>query len=377
MKKFFNWTKESCTIVSTTVTLGGAPSGCQQIPASADGCELILELEEAGSTRKMTFVGTYTDTGRTVSVDKILAVLGGGTTMPSWGAGALTVRNGPAADMFNGASETLTLGTGTAGTMTVPDLPLTLDAYQIISTGVNGKWAFSEGTGSTAADTSGNSHDLALSNVSWGTSPTSGSFNGSSSKGVLSSSTILTGPGAFAVALRFLSSGGWQGATLVSKTSGNGSVGWYVNVRSDGRIEACQDNYSMYSESWYSNASLWNDLVYVYDGKLSTIYLNNQTKRYPLPAYSSVSNPLCVGACDNGSGGFNRWFNGNIRDVCFWTRAISQDEALAWSAGTPVAGGSLLKRPAGLIPSVNGTTATLVNATGADGVFRFDARPLN
>lgn len=79
----------------------------------------------------------------------------------------------------------------------------------------------------------------------------------------------------------------------------------------------------------FTQAGVWHNIVYVYDGTNNTIYLDGRESMFLVaPIMGNNTEPLLIGIEKNPTG-FDYAFNGSIDEVRIYNRVISADEALA------------------------------------------------
>jgi hypothetical protein len=216
--------------------------------------------------------------------------------------------------------------------------------------GLVGGWSFSEGTGATTADASGNGNTGAILGATWSTQGRYGnalSFNGTSSLVRVASSASLnltTGLTLSAWIRPTANLGGWR--TIVQReaeayflTASNGTAGRPAG----GGTFGSSTPYASSTTATPVNA--WSHVAVTYDGATIRLYINGTqvATRAAGGAIQTVSNPLSIG----GNQPYGEYFQGLIDEVRVYGRALTQAE-IQTDMNSSVGGAGALGGLAGL-----------------------------
>jgi hypothetical protein len=216
-----------------------------------------------------------------------------------------------------------------------------------VATGLVGYWPFEEGTGTTAADLSGNGNAGTLQNSPvWSTSvpPTpyanthSLSFDGVQSYVTMGNPAALQLTGALSITAWFKSSATLGNyATLVSKWWSGGTEAAYSIHWSNssgplfGVGNAALAGIGAATATPYTDGS-WHFLAGTWDGATITLYIDGKsvastTTDASFDPLANISDPFDV-ATDNryAPGTGDRFFPGSVDDVRAYARALSAAE---------------------------------------------------
>jgi alpha-L-arabinofuranosidase len=226
------------------------------------------------------------------------------------------------------------LGLAVAGAVSVLAPPAPAAAAATVAA----HWAFDEGTGTTAADSSGNNHTGTLgANATWATGevgPHSVSFNGTGNGNVDVPGPVVDTSQSFTVSawVKLNSMSGYQ--TVVSIDGGQVS-GFYLQLRGDtgtfGFTRLATD--STGARATVSGASVgpllgtWYHLVAVQDSAAATIQLFVNGAPQPAMAYGAPWK--ATGDTLIGRGKFGNpadFVNGAVDDVQMWNGALSASQ---------------------------------------------------
>jgi fibronectin type 3 domain-containing protein len=221
-----------------------------------------------------------------------------------------------------------------------------------IPPGLVGGWAFSEGTGSTAADASGNGNAGTITNATWSTQGRYGnalSFNGTNSSVRVASSMSLNLATAMTLSAWVrpsASQNGWRtivqrqpdtyllhaSSTSALRPAGGGTLGGSVEVLTGPAAIP---------------VSTWTHVAMTYDGAMLRLYVNGTqvAARAAAGAIQSVANPLWIG----GNQPYGEYFQGLIDEVRVYNRALTQGD-IQTDMNASVGGGAALAGLAGLRP---------------------------
>lgn len=196
-------------------------------------------------------------------------------------------------------------------------------------------WSFDEGSGSSAADSSGG-NTATLTNASW----TSGkignavSFSGSGSYANAGNGSGLNfGTGSFSVSF-WINPSALPASTggLVTKMAGNYATGWYTSISSTGTIwfyaRSGVNTYGKVISSSPVSIGQWHHITGVVDqsGAMIHLYIDGVENGSPLniSGFGSIDAvaPMLMGAVRTDTS----FYNGSIDDVRIYNRTLSVGE---------------------------------------------------
>ncbi|MEK7500082.1 MAG: LamG domain-containing protein [Patescibacteria group bacterium] len=204
-----------------------------------------------------------------------------------------------------------------------------------------GYWKFDEGTGTSAADSSGNGNTGTLTNgPTWSstvpttafTNPYSVSFDGTDDYVAIGNSITSLGTTAVTVSswVRTNSIGANQ-YILDASTDGGSGNGLSVRIRDNGTIRFWHYNAAANANSVGTlSANVWYHVAVTWDGTTNRIYINGSPDGTNTGDSNSLGSIYQIGH-SNVLGGF---FNGRLDDVRIYNRALSATEITALAAGT-------------------------------------------
>jgi chitodextrinase len=211
----------------------------------------------------------------------------------------------------------------------------------VTATGLVAAYSFDEGSGTTAADASGNGNTGTLSGAVWTTAGRNGgalSFDGAGDYVTVADKASLDlGAGATVEAWVYPTSNtGFR--SVVAKERGGGGFPYGLETSSgvpDGFVTTTGN--ATAAATTALAASMWTHLAMTYDGATVRLYVNGG-----LAASTSVTGALTVSADPLRIGGdvtWAEWFQGRIDDVRVYSRALTAAEVQTDMA-TPVAASS-------------------------------------
>jgi fibronectin type 3 domain-containing protein len=190
-------------------------------------------------------------------------------------------------------------------------------------------WAFSEGSGSTTADASGNGNTGTLQGATWSTQGRYGnalSFNGSNSvvRVPASASLNLTTAMTLSAWARLnVSPNGWR--TIVQRQAD----AYFLTASSDQPARSAGGGTFGTSTGYVTSptanpVNTWTHLAVTYDGAAVRLYVNGGQvgSRVAGGLIQNVTNPLWIG----GNQPYGEYFNGLIDEVRVYNRALSAPE---------------------------------------------------
>ena len=196
--------------------------------------------------------------------------------------------------------------------------------------GLVAAWGFDTGSGTTAADQSGNGNTGTLSSATWSTTGKYGSalsFNGGNAYVNVpdSNSLDLTTGMTIEGWVRPASGGGWQ-TLLVKERPGELVYGLYANTDANRpQSQVTIGNIArLLNGTTTVPAGLWTHLAATFDGTTERLYANG-TQVAQLAVSGSITtstSPLKIG----GNAIWGEWFNGLIDEVRIYNRALTPAE---------------------------------------------------
>jgi glucose/arabinose dehydrogenase/chitodextrinase len=199
--------------------------------------------------------------------------------------------------------------------------------------GLVGAWGFTEGAGTTTADSSGNGNAGTLVGPSWTTSGRFGnglSFNGTNSVVRVADSASLdltTGMTLSAWIRPTATQSGWK-TILQHETDA-----YFLNAsNSDGPLRPSGGGTLGGDTQYLSGPTAnpvndWTDVAFTYDGATLRLYINGTqvASRAAGGAIQTTNNPLWIG----GNSPYGEYFTGLIDEVRIYNRALTQTEIQA------------------------------------------------
>jgi alpha-L-arabinofuranosidase len=236
----------------------------------------------------------------------------------------------------------LTLNSGTQGSVSAPVTPATSQAMLM------GHWTFDEGSGTTAADLSGNGNTATLQpGVVWAPGKVGSgavALSGSADSFLTASRRAVDTSQSFSVAawVKMNALGGWQTAVSIDGTYESGFyLQWREDAGDTGRFAFTLTPGDVSDPSVGGSVSareatipgVWYHLVGVFDGGSIRIYVNGELQ--DSQPYSSVW--MAGGSTVIGRAKFKGnpvdFFNGAIDDVRIYSGALTDQEVSALANG--------------------------------------------
>ena len=196
--------------------------------------------------------------------------------------------------------------------------------------GLVAAWGFDTGSGTTAADQSGNGNTGTLSSATWSTAGKYGSalsFNGGNAYVNVpdSNSLDLTTGMTIEGWVRPTSGGGWQ-TLLVKERPGELVYGFYANTDANRpQSQVTIGNVArLLNGTTTVPVGLWTHLAATFDGTTERLYANGtQVAQLAVSgAITTSASPLKIG----GNAIWGEWFNGLIDEVRVYNRALTPTE---------------------------------------------------
>lgn len=247
--------------------------------------------------------------------------------------------------------------------------------------GLVGYWTFDEGSGASAADTSGNGNNGTLVNApTWGTGRIGGALalNGTSQYVLVGSPAVLDITGAVTVSAWINLNDSLLNRKIVGKgATGSGATQWQYQIYDNGggdlgfRVSNSQTLMGCRSSGGLIAPGGWHNVAGVYNGSDTVnFYIDGvQACTASTPGFGAL-NPFgnfTIGASSGGTSGF---MSGSIDDVRVYDRALAPaeiSELYAFGGGTTTggtSGGSTTPPPA--TPSSLSSTCAPANIRCVD-----------
>jgi hypothetical protein len=195
-------------------------------------------------------------------------------------------------------------------------------------------WSFSEGTGTSAGDSSGNGNTLTLLNGTlWSGGRYDGglSLNGTANASAANSASLnLSGSYTLAAWIYPVTLNGYQTVLIKENASGGGGCGYWLQTTGNqvssgfnngsGCIEHTA-NANLQLNTWYHVAAVFDDTANTYQIYLNGMLLSSQTETtVPIPNNQNVT---------VGQTAFGENWNGLLDGVRIYNRALGQAEIQA------------------------------------------------
>jgi hypothetical protein len=209
-----------------------------------------------------------------------------------------------------------------------------------VATGPVGYWKLDDGSGASAADSSGFGNTGTLVNgPAWTTGQVNGalSFNGSSQYVTVpaptgSSLDLDKAPVTIAAWVNTNTITAQQAILVrgLSNGIGSGNQGYGLWITSGGKINVGSAGGGNFSSNVAITASAWHQITAIINGTASKVYIDgvDQTPASVNIGVVTSSLPLTIGASRNNTQtGYVGFFNGTLDDVRVYNRALSASEA--------------------------------------------------
>jgi hypothetical protein len=191
-------------------------------------------------------------------------------------------------------------------------------------TGLVGRWSFNEGSGATAADTSGKNNHGTLTNVQWGPGLVGGAIRFEGEGWVTCGVAEMPAPNAphtLTWALQVASNCGH--AVIFCLDDQAAKTAWSPGIK-DGRIGVWK-----WAESWLVSTQApppgeWRSYAYTFDGKTHRLYVDGVLKdSSTAPPHTAPPKRLVFGRW---AGGMPWQFLGGLDEVRIYARALGEPE---------------------------------------------------
>jgi len=236
----------------------------------------------------------------------------------------------PATDIANVGTAQVTVFTPPPGGGTSNEQVFTIAAPT--GGGLVAAWGFNAGTGTVAADSSGNANNGTVNGATWTTAGRFGSaltFNGTSNTVVVpdSNSLDVTRVTISAWVFPTVAPSDWR--SIVMKERGTG-VAWYLEASSSSTNRPATGLWVTNEQVLYGGtrltANAWTHLATTYDGTTHRLFVNGTqvASRAQTGNLVTTTSPLRIGG-----NVFGEFFQGRIDEVRVYNRALSQAEIQA------------------------------------------------
>lgn len=312
------------TPATRTITVT-APTSSTKPTANADTYSVVT-----GSTLTVSSPGVLSNdsspSGKALTAKLVSSVASGTLSFASKGSFTFKPASG-----FTGTrtfTYTATDGTSTSAPATVT-ITVTPKATSV-ATGLVAAYGFNEGTGTTAADSSGKGNAGTIANTSWTSSGRFGkalSFNGSSSMVTVKDSASLDLTTGMTLEAWVYPQGSLSSWRTVLMKEQSGSDVYYIQTvdgKMVGDVYVGGSKQNIYSDSTIP-LNTWTHLAATYDGAKIKIYINGALATWE----NSVSGTIqtSTGALRIGGNAiWGEYFQGLIDEVRIYNRALSSAE---------------------------------------------------
>ena len=267
---------------------------------------------------------------------------GSGTTSVSlagtWASGTTTVNQSSGAVVLVGDSKFNNLVINSGKVLDVGTVSVNSNGGDVVS-GLVGYWKLDESSGSSAADSSGNSQTGTILNAPTRTSsvgsgssftnPYAFTLNGTNQAVSIPDSTYLK-PQYMTLSVWIKPVDRITNRAIVSKTE-SGSYNIYIAnniITAQVYINAAYRNIS--ADISNIPTSSWINTAFSYDGNVLNLYINGVLVNSLIYTYGAgithAAQPLCIGAEPSGGVCSAPYFSGDIDDVRIYNRALSAQE---------------------------------------------------
>lgn len=260
----------------------------------------------------------------------------------------------------------------------------------LLLAGLVGHWKFAEGTGSSAADSSGNGNSATLSGGATWTSDCAGNNNAlltNGAGGIAQTLGPFTPPDVGTVAFWMRSTGAPAGVARIMGVGGD----WEIRQQPDGTVvsDLCGDGATTISTlSPLIEVGRWYHFAATFDSSNDSyaIYVDGQLERSGTNSNNMVQQAADILSFGTRTGS-NEYWSGALRDVRVYSRKLCPTEVRElyglighWkmdeSSGTTAVDSSGMGRNASIVGSANWTTGKLDNALLLNGANRAEVSDL-
>ncbi len=234
----------------------------------------------------------------------------------------------------------------------------TIKTDELSSIGLVGHWKFDEGSGTQAADASGNGNNGTVTGASWTAGQIGGALSFDGADDYVTASAITATQLTISSWIKINSTATWQ---CIVETGDVSNVGWHVYVNSGNRLYSSLGGDAVYSPAGTISGNAWYHVAVTWDGATVKHYTNGvQTASAALSSLKNVGSKTIIGT--RLAGGPILTFNGLIDEVRIYNRALTTAEIvqLAQLDNTPPTS------PSGLNATANGEQVNLSWSAASD-----------
>lgn len=315
------------TPATVTLNVGSTSSGSTSTPpvASVDSYTVVT-----GKTLTVAARGVLNNdtsaSGNSLTASLVTNVSSGTLNLASNGSFTYT----PAAGFTGNVTFSYKASDGTTSSAAANVTIAVTAAATGTSSGLVAAYSFSEGTGTTANDSSGKGNKGTITNAAWTNNGRFGkalSFNGTNAWVTVPDSSSLdltSGMTLEAWVYPQGSLGGWRTIVMKEQTSSDVYYIETVDGKEVGDVSVAGNNYHIYSDNAVP-LNAWTHLAATYDGAYIRIYINGSlaTVQHSLTGSIQTSgSPLRIG----GNSIWGEYFQGLIDEVRVYNRPLSASE---------------------------------------------------
>ncbi len=210
-------------------------------------------------------------------------------------------------------------------------LPLGSDGTGVVAKDLSGHWAMNDGSGTTAADSSGTSDGTLHGDPTWQSGKLGGALEFDGSDWVDTNSIVLPATGDFTTSGWVQTSTPQNGALLGQGPSADPRLILYGTRTTSGDIARLYLQGQIAVSTTKTNDGDWHQVTLTRSGSQFKIYVDgvhegSGSTSVGVPTDDPATDKTMIGACDNAA---NFHFNGLIDDVAIWNRTLSDAEVAA------------------------------------------------
>ena len=202
-----------------------------------------------------------------------------------------------------------------------------------------GWWKLDDGSGTSAADSSGNGDTGTLNNgPTWITGQLGDAltFSGSNQNVSVPAVSALNSSNVFTVTFWSKSSSASAGNPIV--IGGSGNIACEYNYTGGTQMACTPDGSTRLVANFTQSDGVWRFFAYVSNGTAQSLYMNGALVASATATPNTAGGNLCIGG-----GCTDTYFNGSVDDVRVYSRALSAaDIALLYTSNAPSAEGDIM-----------------------------------